>query len=523
MKLFATPLLVSALFGISAMTAAAQSPSQDTEQPAGNIADAPPAAEDTVLPARLSDVEGTVRVARIKPAAAGQMPPVGQAFRTATVNTPVLAGTEVDTGNDGRAELQFNDGNIARITPNSAVLVVKLPSGGEELRALRGLSYFEAPDSGTGVMTVAAGPVGVRLDQNSLLRLDLDETPYRIAALRGSAHVSSPTSDVGFEITNGQTAKIDPAAAGSYDVTQDVADDSWDAWNTDRDQTLAQLAESQTNARVGNGDADSPAWNDLDYYGTWYDVPGAGMAWAPDGVDADFDPYGAGAWTSYPGVGLTWVSAYPWGWLPYHCGGWSYFQSFGWGWQPGRACGGYGAGVGWYPYTGIHNAPRDYRIPLPLDSRLRTRLTGTPMPHPRAVIVNRAPVYHFRSLGGARPQPRAFRLGNNIAEGGGSNIAPTLPVGAGFAGGRGVYQPLVGAPGVAGYGSGLRTNHIEGGRVFYTPQAGAITPPPHVLAAPRNAIAPPPRVLAPPVIRNAPTAPVAVPRVEAPRAAPRGH
>ncbi len=485
------------------------------------------------FPARLSDVEGPVQVAQLPPETAqakgAQLPPApppDSAFHSALVNTPVLAGTEVQTGHDGRAELQFNDGNIARMAPNSAVAVLALPEGGEELRVMRGLSYLETNAEGTGTLTVQAGPDGVRLSQGSLVRFDLDRTPLQIGVLRGSAQFTSASSDIGFEVSNGQTAAIDPSDSNSYDVNGELANNSWDAWNTDRDQTIAELAQGETNARVGNGDANSPGWNDLDYYGTWYNVPGAGMAWAPDGVDASFDPYGSGAWTSYPGVGPTWVSAYPWGWLPYHCGGWNYFSGFGWGWQPGGC--GYG-GAGWYPYSGVHNGPPGYRLPTrhPVRKPVQTmdaRLQTQPVP------VTRGPVYSFRPLGGARPEPRPFpiapssaRADRDALRGGGSGFAPTLPVNVGGLGGR---SPYLG-------GGALPSQHPEAGRGVYTSSdnrivtrgPNAITPPGGVLAAPRTAITPPVRVVPPPVFHPAP--PPAAPRMAAPAAAspaaPRSH
>jgi len=506
------------------------------DQAVGSAAFPQPVASS--LPARLSDVEGSVHIGQMsaspggtdatRQTAPGQVPPppADQAFSQATLNMPVLAGTEIATGDDGRAELQFNDGGIARLTPNSILHITSLGNGAEQLR---GLSYFETPDRGTGVITVQAGPDGVRLAQGSLLRFDLDSAPYAIAVLRGSAHFNNQASDIGFEANTGETATIDPQSATAYDLTQDMAQNSWDAWNTDRDSTLAQLADGETNARVGSGDTDSPAWNDLDYYGTWYNVPGAGMAWAPDGVDANFDPYGSGAWGYYSGVGATWVSSYPWGWLPYHCGGWSYFGGFGWGWQPG-GCGSYG-GAGWYPYTGVHHPPPGYRLPArPLDPRLRTHLGGVPLPHSQPLKpVVRGPIYRFRQVGGTRPEPRAFPLDKTASVDGGPGFAPILPLGNTQGYGQQPGSAFNGSTYGSSYGNngaGLPARRIGPGvepgigrgRAIITPGPNVITPPSRML--------PPPRMAVPPPVRVAPP-PAAAPRFSAPPPAsvpaPRAH
>ncbi len=516
---------------------------------------AAPPTQQSPLPARLSDVEGSVRLVRVGPAqpaaqpaaqGTGQIPPpppADEVFRQATVNMPVLAGMKIETGDDGRAELEFNDGSIARLTPNSVVALVSLDAHGEQLRAVRGLSYYELPGQSISVLSVEAGPDQVRLEPNTLLRADLDSAPYQVGVLRGSAHFNNPALDIGFEVNTGETASLDPTSPTAYDLKQDLAQNSWDAWNSDRDSTLAQLADGETNARVGNGGQDSEAWNDLDYYGSWYNVPGAGMAWAPDGVDASFDPYGQGAWGYYSGIGYTWVSSYPWGWLPYHCGGWSYFNGFGWGWQPGSGCGGFG-GVGWYPYTGVHHRPPGYRIPphpVPLDPRLRTHLGGVPLPHAQPLRpVERGQSYRFRQVGGTRPEPRAFPLSKTASASGsdsgdgGAGFAPVLPIVS-------MQQYRNGL-----VGGGLQGEHIERGRTLFTPgqntiaplpgviprQAGPIAPLPGVVRSSPGVIAAPPRVIpltphysAPAPHYSAPTPHYAAPapHVSAPAPAARGH
>src|ERR1700755_2982406 len=58
---------------------------------------------------RLSSVDGQVQVVQ------GGQPLTDQAV----ANTPLFEGTQLITGNDGRAEVQFEDGSIVRIPPQS--------------------------------------------------------------------------------------------------------------------------------------------------------------------------------------------------------------------------------------------------------------------------------------------------------------------------------------------------------------------------------------------------------------------
>jgi hypothetical protein len=515
----------SATTAVASTTGSASAPADANVSAAEPSAD--PSALETTIPARLSDVEGSVRIEQIPPPAAATdasqtgagmppAPPQDTIFKQALVNMPVMAGMQIQTGDDGRAELEFTDGSIVRVTPDSVIQVNTLGGGGEQLRAISGLSYYELPDRSNGLLAVEVGPYRVQLQQGALLRLDLDTAPYQAAVVRGSAHFNSAALDIGFEATVGQTVTLDPASANAYDLKQEVASNSWDDWNIDRDQSLALMAAGQTSARSGAADSGDAAWNYLDYYGTWYNVPGAGMAWSPDGVDTDFDPYGAGAWGYYPGSGYIWASAYPWGWLPYRCGGWTYFPQFGWMWQPGGGCG-FG-GIGWYPYAGIHHPPPHYRLPRrPLDPFPRTHLGGVPIPRSQPLlVVRRGPAFQFRQTGDTRPEPRSFPVTNTASSGAAATtVAPILPLVAvqpgGFYGGG---QGSSFAGGGAGTGGGAGSQHLYGGRSIYTPGSISIPEAPRGLPPPRAVYTAPPRMEPAPAPHA--SAPAAVP-------APAGH
>ncbi len=517
-------------------------------QPDLSQEEVPAVAINSPLPARLSDVEGSVRIGQAGTAAgAGAGANTGAnprsnpganagsgvgmpdtAFRHATVNMPVLAGMEVETGSDGRAELQFNNGSIVRLTPNSMVDVISMGGGSEELRAVRGLSYVQTPDREAGSTVVETGGEQVRLSAGSLLRFNLDDAPYQVAVLRGVAHLEGQGAEL--EADAGETVAVGAAGSGDSDVKGEIAQDSWDGWNADRDAVLTQLAAGETNARAGMDDGDSPAWNDLDYYGTWYDVPGAGMAWAPDGVNESFDPYGSGAWGFYTGVGYTWVSAYPWGWLPYRCGSWHYFDGFGWLWQPGA---GY-RDAGWYPYTRLQHRPPGYSFPLPPSvPRPHTRLAGAPMPKSQPLLpVSRGPGFRFRSIGGARPEPRPFALrsaavggtapDNQVSESAPA-FAPILPVVPRAS----QYRQPYGGSAFAGSNNGFPVQPVpvyRGGRAILTPGPSVIAPPPGVLQPPHSAVLPAPsHLVLPPPVHTSP--PPAANHVSSPAAvaAPHAH
>ena len=306
--------------------------------------------------ARLVSAQGSVTVTD------GNNPPAA-----AQTNLPLLAGVQIATGADGQAEIEFEDGSIARLTPNSALSLDKLDiAPGQlfvtDLGLLRGLAYFELRATPEYVYSVNAGGDLVSPVENATLRIDFDEPPASIAVLDGTAQVQR-ANGYKVDVVAGSTLREDANDSSRYSVTQEIAADSWDQWNADMDQQEAQQSSDTTSVRNDYAGAQGYGWSDLDNNGTWYNVPGQGQVWQPYVADeADFDPYGAGAWTWYPGAGYVWASAYPWGWTPYRCGAWSFYDSFGWGWAPGIGCGGYGWGfAGGGFVVNIVRWPRGYR------------------------------------------------------------------------------------------------------------------------------------------------------------------
>src|ERR1700758_892357 len=86
---------------------------------------------------RLSDVDGQVQLSQGSQVLASQ----------AMVNAPLFEGTQITTSDDGRAEIQFEDGSVARISPNSQLTLTTLRQQGNttdtEITLDTGLGYFE--------------------------------------------------------------------------------------------------------------------------------------------------------------------------------------------------------------------------------------------------------------------------------------------------------------------------------------------------------------------------------------------
>jgi ferric-dicitrate binding protein FerR (iron transport regulator) len=332
--------------------ASAQETQQGTGQPARAV--------------RLSFVDGQVKLAQGNQVLAAQ----------AVANTPLFEGMQLTTADNGKAEIQFEDGSVARLAPDSTLTLQVLRGAGTsadaELTLNSGLCYFEFQGGDqAGQMSVHFGSSVATTSGFTALRVAMDTPPGSLAVFSGNVHlqVASATGAASAtDLHGGESITLNPADPSQNTLAESIEPNSWDAWNSDRDQALTAEAAAQTGAPENLGETQNPAWNDLDANGSWYDVPGQGYIWSPyEAANADFDPYGNGEWMYTPSYGYVWASGYSWGYMPYQCGAWNFYNGFGWGWAPGMGGCRPWWGLGFYGGPNIGYAPIGYRpIPRPL-------------------------------------------------------------------------------------------------------------------------------------------------------------
>lgn len=306
---------------------------------------------------RLSDAEGNVQLFQ----------GAQKLTDTATANITLYEGYRLTSANDGRAEIQFDEGSLARLTPDSTISLNLLREQGDqtetEVEVNNGLAYFELKhEHDNSGFRVKFGDTLVTATQDSTIRVDFDNAPGSIAVFTGEVHVERP-SGLSVDVHSGQSLTLNPRDATQYTLAEQIPGDSWDQWNHDRDLALAGNASQQTPTSQSMAKGSDQAWNDLDANGTWYNVPDVGPVWSPaDAAYDGWDPYGNGYWLWTPRFGYTWVSAYGWGYLPYRCGLWNWYDGFGWGWAPGfGGCNPWYVGGFWFGNFGLW--PRWYHFP----------------------------------------------------------------------------------------------------------------------------------------------------------------
>ncbi len=355
--------------------------------------------------ARLSSVDGQVQVI-----VDGQI-----VADPAYVNLPLFEGSQVVTRNDGRAEIETDDGNIVRVTPNSTITLTALQGqqgdSKTEVVVNAGEVYFELqPSTDSRSVRMDFGSTSVVPSSFSVLRVTYDTEPGAMAVFSGQVHVTRG-SNLTLDVHGGQALSLDPGDPSAYNLSDSIPSDSWDQWNTDRDNAQQAQESAKTPADQQLPGDEAADASDLDSNGNWYNVPGEGYVWSPydaQGAGESWDPYGYGYWTNYPGAGYVWVSGYGWGYAPFNYGRWNYYHGFGWGWNPR------GGGMPWWRRGGwmsnIGNAPGDYRSPVrphgSAASVAGARLvaaTAHPLKQVKPILVDRRPSSGVNAYLGFQP------------------------------------------------------------------------------------------------------------------------
>ena len=357
----------------------------------GLLSAIPAGADSHVRIVRLSTVEGSVKVDR----GSGQ-------FEKAITNLPITQGMKLRTGDDGRAEVEFENGSTVRLAPGSAIQFseLSLRDSGTKVSAVevtKGTAYVESNGSKNDELTVLFGKEKVAFTNAAHARIGTDERGASFAVFKGDLDVDGPSGEV--EVKKNQTA--DFSSNDRFTLAKKVQPETEDDWDREQDQYHQRYASNSYNKYSPYAYGTS----DLAYYGNFFNAPGYGMMWQPYFVGAGWDPFMDGAWSFYPGFGFGWVSAYPWGWTPYHYGTWLFLPGYGWAWQPG------GVWMPMYTQVAVLHAPAGFVAPKAPASG-----TGT-------VIVNRGPASTIATRSGSKVVIRNNSAGIGVPRGQFDNMA----------------------------------------------------------------------------------------------------
>jgi Family of unknown function (DUF6600)/FecR protein len=306
---------------------------------------------------RLSDVQGNVQIDKN----------TGLGFENAFLNLPITQGTQLKTSDNGRAEIEFEDGSTMRLAPNSTIQfsTLSLNDAGKHISTINlveGMAYVNWLGKSGDQFSLNFSHETISLDRATHFRVDTSAQSSNLAVFKGDVNVEGPAGKT--TVTKNKTATFDPADNDKSTVADHIGAAPLDSWDK---ECIAYHDEYAKN----NSSPYGYGYSDLNYYGSYTNVPGYGMMWQPYFTGVGWDPFMDGAWSWYPGFGYMYVSAYPWGWMPYRYGNWVFVPGFGWMWQPG----GWGGWVTVPRYTGttlVHVHP----LVAPTSGTVKTVVVG---------------------------------------------------------------------------------------------------------------------------------------------------
>jgi hypothetical protein len=384
---------------------------------------------------RLSQVDGDVQIDRN----------LGQGYEKAFLNLPVTEGAKLRTGQDARAEVEFDDGSTLRLTPGSVLEFPELTRHDSGARASsvelqEGTAYLNFKGEKGEEFNFGFGRQNLTLKKPSHLRVELKDASATVAVFNGAVEVEGASGKVDVEKKHSVT--FDLAGTSPYTLANNLEPDPYDDWDKQQDKYHQQYS-ANSYSPYGYGASD------LNYYGSFYNIPGYGMMWQPYLVGAGWDPFMNGAWMWYPGAGYAWVSGYPWGWTPYRYGSWTYVNSYGWFWQPGRTW------TGWN--TGLHvvNPPQLFNVPRPPTTPGQTLMVSRGAPAGAVGVIQ------------GRSEIRGDSAGMGVARGSVRNLGRVS---------QQVQRPVSGSGTMHGPAAGSAVRLPAGGARVSAPAAASASP-----------------------------------------------
>lgn len=340
-------------------------------------------AESKARIVRLSDVEGTVQIDR-----------TAGGFEKAFLNLPMVEGSRLKTGANGRAEVEFEDGSALRLGTDTELEFTHLALGDDgqkisTVKLLSGTAYANLRAKKGDQFLLNFAEESITIPDAAHFRVVLAHSNRAtVAVFKGKVSVAGPAGQfevaekhgATIDLVNTGPAKAEPARSDSSQTDSEKTAlkkkaafviaknydqeplDGWDRQQNDYHRRYTTVANSGFSSPYGYG------VSDLNYYGNFMMFPGYGLGWQPFFAGANWSPFMDGAWAWYPGAGYMWVSGYPWGWMPYRYGNWNYVPGYGWMWQPGL----------WNTW---------YAIPQVVNTPVKTKIAAAPVSGHQTVMV----------------------------------------------------------------------------------------------------------------------------------------
>src|ERR1700722_11924018 len=152
-----------------------------------------------------------------------------KAMRKPSFNLPITQGMKIQTGKDGRAALELEDGSSLRLTPNSVLEIpqLSLRDSGTKVSTFHlqeGTAYVNFLGAKDSEFTVTFARETLALGQTAHLRVEMGDTSVEVAVFKGAARIDTPSGSV--EVGKGKTASFN-LINSSHELTAEIEDEPY--------------------------------------------------------------------------------------------------------------------------------------------------------------------------------------------------------------------------------------------------------------------------------------------------------
>ena len=217
---------------------------------AASSSTAPATKESRARIVRLSDVEGPVKIERA----------AGEGLEKGFLNMPVVEGSRLTTGEEGRAEIEFEDGGTVRIGGNSELAFTHLALGneGEKLNTAQlvsGTLYANVHEKKGDQFELNLGGESISVPEAAHFRVVMDGSKRAdLAVFKGKIDAFGSAGK--FEIAEKHHADIDLAATDAAHkdavvIARNYDQEALDGWDRQQDTYHEHYANAATGGASG--------------------------------------------------------------------------------------------------------------------------------------------------------------------------------------------------------------------------------------------------------------------------------
>ena len=155
----------------------------------------------------------------------------------ATINTPLLRGDQVATGDKSQTEVQLDFANILRLSSQSQAKIADLTRTRIQVQLSEGYAYYSVLKGSEADVEIDTPNVAVRPLKPGRYRVQVNSAAETDVIVRdGEAELSTPQGST--TLKKGERATIRGTDNPEYKVDNAPGSDDWDRFNRDRDDAI---------------------------------------------------------------------------------------------------------------------------------------------------------------------------------------------------------------------------------------------------------------------------------------------